>query len=205
MITILNIKIFSDFACPFCYIAFSMLEKLKSEGVKFDAEWYAYEIRPEAPLEGEESTLKFFKEEAQKMDKIFEMITKFSEPYGIKFSRKYISFSTNRAHLAGEYAKTQGKYSEFSKEIFKAYFESFENIADKEVINKIATKIGLNIDEMNEQVDSGKFDNILLEAMDAAEQYEVENVPTFVINETHKMTGIRDYEQFKNNLLSMEG
>lgn len=200
----LNIKIFSDFACPFCYIGFSILERLKKEGIKFDAEWYAYEIRPEAPLEGKESTPKFYGEEAQRKDKLFEMIAKFSEPYGIKFSKKYISFNTNRAHLAGEYAKTQGKYDEFSKEVFKAYFELFENIADKEIINRIAAKIGLNVDEMNEQIDSGKFDDILLQAMDIAEQYEVENVPTFIINETHKMTGVREYEQFKNNLLSME-
>ena len=199
----LNIKIFSDFACPFCYIGFSIFERLKKEGIKFDAEWYAYEIRPEAPLEGKESTLKFYEEEAQKMDKLFEMIAKFSEPYGIKFSKKYISFNTNRAHLAGEYAKTQSKYDEFSKEVFKAYFELFENIADKKTINKIAAKIGLNVDEMNEQIDSGKFDDILLQAMDIAEQYKVENVPTFIINETHKITGVREYEQFKNNLLSM--
>lgn len=199
----LNIKIFSDFACPFCYIGFSILERLKKDGIKFDAEWYAYEIRPEAPLEGKESTLKFYEEEAQKMDKLLEMIAKFSEPYGIKFSKKYISFNTNRAHLAGEYAKTQNKYDEFSKEVFKAYFELFENIADKEIISKIAAKIGLNVDEMNEQIDSGKFDDILLQAMDIAEQYKVENVPTFIINETHKITGVREYEQFKNNILSM--
>ena len=199
----LNIKIFSDFACPFCYIGFSILEKLKKEGIRFNTEWYAYEIRPEAPLEGKESTLKFYEKEAQRMDKLFEMIAKLSEPYGIEFSKRYISFNTNRAHLAGEYAKIQGKYDQFSKEVFKAYFESFENIADKKVINKIASKIGLNTDEMNEQIDSGKFDEILLRAMDVAEQYKVENVPTFIVNEEHKITGVREYEQFKNNLLSM--
>lgn len=194
---------FSDFACPFCYIGFSTFQKLREEGVEFNIEWYAYEINPGAPLEGEEKDLKFFKKEAQKMDKIFEMISKFSEPHGIEFSRKYISFNTNRAHLAGEYAKTQEKYEEFSKEVFRSYFELSENIANKNIINKIADKIGLNTDEMNKQIDSGKFNNILLRAMDTAKQYGVENVPTFIVNETHKMTGIRDYEQFKNNLLSI--
>lgn len=132
------------------------------------------------------------------------MLAQLGEPYSINFLNKDKKFNTHRAHLAGEYAKTQEKYDEFSKEAFKAYFVDVKNLADKEVLNEIAAKIGLDIKEMNKQIDEGKFDDILIDTIDLSQYYEVESVPTFIINETDRLTGVRDYEQFKRALLAME-
>ena len=47
----LQIKMYSDFICPFCYIGFEVFRKLKPE---FDLEldWRGFQIHPEWPAEG---------------------------------------------------------------------------------------------------------------------------------------------------------
>lgn len=196
----LNIKIFSDFAWPFCYIGLGIVNKLKEDGVQFNVEWYPFELKPDAALEGESLFDSLPKDYAEKA---YEMLSKLGEPYEIKFLNKDKKFNTHRAHLAGEYAKTVGKYDEFSEEAFKAYFKDSKNIADKDVLNEIANKVGLNVEEMNNQIDEGKFDAILQNAKDLVRVYRVESVPTFIINEKDQLTGVRDYEQFKRSLLAM--
>ncbi|MBU5677225.1 DsbA family protein [Alkaliphilus sp. MSJ-5] len=177
-----------------------LVNKLKEDGVKFNIDYYPYELKPNAALEGENL---FDSLPKDYVEKSFEMLAKLGEPYGIKFLNKDKKFNTHRAHLVGEYAKTQGKYDEFSKEAFKAYFVDIKNLADKEVLNEIAAKIGLDIKEMNKQIDEGKFDDILIDAIDLSQYYEVESVPTFIINEKGRLTGVRGYEQFKRSLLEM--
>ena len=50
----MNIKIFSDFACPFCYIGFSIAERLKEEHPEIVIEWLPYELDPDLPIEGDD-------------------------------------------------------------------------------------------------------------------------------------------------------
>ena len=47
----IKIEMFSDFICPFCYIGFETVRKLKPE---FDLEiaWRGFQIHPEWPAEG---------------------------------------------------------------------------------------------------------------------------------------------------------
>lgn len=198
----LNVKIFSDFACPFCYIGANMIEKLKRDGLDFTYEWYTFEMRPEMPAEGDDLSTKATEEQLLKNDKLYDMLAMLAKPYNLTYSNKFMRFNTYRSHLAAEYAKTQGKYDDFAKEAFKAYFTDTKNLADREVLNEIAGKIGLDVDEMNDQVDSGRFDSMIEHSKDLAKKHDVEGAPTFIINDKHKMTGIRGYDQFKNALLA---
>lgn len=198
----LNVKVFSDFACPFCYIALKLFEKLRKDGLEFEEEWYTFEMRPEMPLEGDDFSLKATEEQMEKNKKLYDMLDLLGKPYGLDYSNKYMRFNTYRAHLAGEYAKTQDKYGEFSNQAFKAYFEESKNLGDKEVLNEVAARAGLDVDEMNKQIDEGKFDSMLAKSKQLIDRHGIEGAPTFIINDDHKMTGIRGYDQFKNALLS---
>ncbi|MFW9824968.1 MAG: DsbA family protein, partial [Candidatus Thorarchaeota archaeon] len=47
----LKVVVFSDYICPFCYIGFHRIEKLK-EKYNLDVEWEPFELHPETPKEG---------------------------------------------------------------------------------------------------------------------------------------------------------
>ncbi|CCQ93928.1 putative DSBA oxidoreductase [[Clostridium] ultunense Esp] len=195
----LDIKIFSDFACPFCFIVTGIFDKLKEDGVEFAIEWIPYEMHPDIPLEGKSVEGKHPKGYAEKM---YEMLNKLGTEYGIKYKMQEKDYNTHRALLAGEYAKSVGKYDEFSKKIFKAYFTDLKNIGNKDILDDIAKKAGLNIEEMNNLINAGKYEANLKRAKNLIGKFEVEGTPTFIINDQHKMVGVRPYEQMKRSFLA---
>lgn len=195
----LSIKVFSDFACPFCYIALGFFQKFQEENIDFSLEWIPYEMDPSVPKEGKDIREKF---PQAYYEKILQYQNQIGKEYGIKFNTQTKQFNTHRALLAGEYAKSVNKYDEFSNEMFKAYFYDLKNIGDKEVINKIGEKLGLNIEEMNRAIDSNRFGENMVKAKKLMEEFQVDGVPTFIINGKHKIVGIRPYDQMKNSFLS---
>lgn len=51
----LDLTIFSDYTCPWCYIGTARVERLREElagEVELQIEWKAYEIHPEIPRRG---------------------------------------------------------------------------------------------------------------------------------------------------------
>ena len=47
----LKIVMFSDYICPFCYVGFETIRRLKSE-FDFQLEWRGFQIHPDWPAEG---------------------------------------------------------------------------------------------------------------------------------------------------------
>ena len=47
----LKVIVYSDYICPFCYIGFHRIEKLK-EKYPLEIEWKPFELHPEIPREG---------------------------------------------------------------------------------------------------------------------------------------------------------
>lgn len=128
-------------------------------------------------------------------------LSKLGKDLNIEFNNVNGKFNTRRAHLAGYYAKEQNKYNEYSKAVFKAYFDHGLNVADKSVIDEIANSIGLDVKEMNEPIDSGKYNERLMEDYRLANEYNITSVPTFIINHKIRVSGIREYNEFKKIFL----
>ena len=47
----LKIVMFSDYICPFCYVGFETMRRLKRE-FDFQLEWRGFQIHPDWPAEG---------------------------------------------------------------------------------------------------------------------------------------------------------
>lgn len=193
-----NVKVFSDLGCPFCFIATGIVDKLKEDGVDFTVEWIPHEIHPEVSLEGESLYDSFPKTQVHKM---FKMLGRIGEPYDIKFGDVDMMFNTHKALLAGEYAKSVNKYDSFSKEVFKTIFTDVINIGDKDILDEIAKKVELDIAEMNTSIDEGKYDDKLEMATELVDKHNIEEVPTFIINDKRKIINVRNYERIKKAIL----
>lgn len=117
------------------------------------------------------------------------------------FNNKFKKSNSNRVHKAALYADKQGKFYEFSKEVFKANFEFSKNIGDLIVINEIAKSVGLDVEDMNKCIDNGDFDKQMKEAHDLVPEYNIESVPTFIRKDDKQVTTLKDYEKFKKDLI----
>lgn len=194
----INIKAFSDFACPFCYLGAIMMDKLREDKIEYNIEWIPFELDPNAPLEGADLFEVYPKEYVLRS---LDMLTNMGAEYGIEYNNKNGKFNTRRAHLGGFYAKEQNKYDSYQKAMFKAYFSDAINLGNKNEVNKIADSIGLNLEEMNQAIDSGKYDTLYEESRKEAEKYKIQSVPTFIIDDKAKIAGVREYAKFKQEFL----
>lgn len=193
-----NIKIFSDFACPFCYIGFSIADKLRRKNSNINIEWIPYELDSDYPLEGGDLTESI---PQKQIELSYRRIERLGSEYGLVYNNKTKKFNTNRLHKAALYARDEGRYYEFAREAFKAIFEHGKNVGEPVIVNEIGLAAGISIVEMNRCIDSGAFDEEMEEARNLASIYEIESVPTFVVDENKKVTLLKDYERFKKDLL----
>lgn len=194
----INIKVFSDFACPFCYIGFSIADKLRNENKDVQIQYFPYELDPDMPKEGGNLTDSIPQEQ---IDMSYRRIERLGSEYNLIYKNKTKKFNTTRLHKAALYAETVGKFYEFSKEAFKYIFEFGKNVGDPLIINEIGLYIGLNIIEMNQRIDNGEFDLQMKDAHKLSEDYDIESVPTFIVDEVKHITTLKDYEKFKKDLL----
>lgn len=193
-----TIKIFSDFACPFCYIGFSIADKLRQEHPDINIKWYPYELDPDLPLKGSDLANDIPQEQ---IDMSYRRIERLGKEYGLIYNNKTRKFNTTRLHKAALYANSVGKYYEFAREAFKYIFEYGKNVGDPLIVNEIGLFTELNIIEMNEQIDRGDFDKEMIEAKNLIPVYNIESVPTFIVDEEKHVTRLKDYEKFKKDLL----
>lgn len=193
-----NFKVFSDFACPFCYIGFTIARKMVNENPDIQIEFFPYELDMDVPERGSSLETSIPREQ---IEMSYRRIERLGSEYGLVYSNKTDKFNTGLLHRASLYAKEVGKFYEFASEAFFAIFTEGRNVALKEVINDIGLKAGLNIQEMMMAVEDGSFEEAMDEARELAVAYEIESVPTFIRDDGKRVTLLKDYEKFKRDLL----
>ena len=193
-----NIKVFLDYACPFCYLGFSIADKLHKERPDINFEFLPYELNPDSSKEPSKTTDHI--PEKKLMDS-YERIERLGNEYGLEYNNKTKSFNTHRLLLAGMYSKKEEKFFDFSREAFKAVFQDGKNVAEPVIVNEIALKAGLNIVEMNNCIETEELEDEFERAKNLIPVYEVDSVPTFIVNDKKTVTELKDYEAFKKDLL----
>lgn len=175
------------------------MQKLKDE-MNIEVEWIPFELHSETPIEGELLKNKF----GSNIDNMLKMLSLKGKEFNINFGNLTILSNSNRALKASEYARLKNKYEDFSLKLFKCYFEENKNIGDADVISEIGKDVNLDIDEMNNMIDNGDFDENLKKAKFLAMQYNITSVPTFIVNDKYKIVGAQPYEDIKNFLLTLK-
>lgn len=194
-----TIETFMDFICPFSYIGFSILNRVRKEEKDVNYIWYPFILNESTPKEGSEIGDTF---DEKKRKKVLKRLESLGSEYDLAFDSGPLIFNSTRAHKAALYARDNGKFYEFAKEVFDAVFKNATNIAKEDVLNKIASSLDLDVNEMNESIDGGKYDSYIEEAKKFAKKYQVNSVPTFIVDEKKKVTDLTNYEDFKTNLFN---
>ncbi len=101
------------------------------------------------------------------------------------------------AAYASEAAGKQGKFWEMHNEIFKNQSEWSESKEAKNLINKYAESIGLNLEKFGQDIDSAEVKEKVATDSRGGLSARVNSTPTFFLN-GEKMSGFKSYEEFKN-------
>jgi predicted DsbA family dithiol-disulfide isomerase len=176
----LKVIVYSDYICPFCYIGFHRIEKLKKK-YDLDVEWKPFELHPEIPKEGIETERLSLPRGY--LETVMANVQSLANEDGIRFKLSNKLPNSQMALYFSEFAKKNGKFDEFHKLVFDNYWKEGKDIGDKELLLNLAESVGLDKNEIKAYIETDDPSNRLEEAGVELGRYGINGVPTFFIGE----------------------
>lgn len=182
-----NIKVFSHFACPSCYIGKGIISKLKTE-IDVDVEWYPTEIAKNVPKEGM-LLVDFFSQKSMDVTKRYQEVKELGAKFGLVINQPTYKCNTYLALALGEYSKEYDKYESYANLVYKAHYDEDKNIGDKNVLKDILESLELNYKEALKKVENNDYKDKFNYYNELIEKYNVKTTPIFIINDEIKIVG----------------
>jgi protein disulfide-isomerase len=198
----MKVQIWSDIACPFCYIGKRHLELAAEQtNTPLEIEWMSFQLDPNAPEKTDKSiyeilATKYGKDVTWAKQMNANMI-EMGEKVGLTFNVD-IQKPTNtlKAHLLLHQAKEEGLQSKLKETLFEAYFVEGMNISDTETLLEIAKEAGLNIEKAKSILVEEKYKEEVRNDINLAQRYGVQGVPFFILNNKYALSGAQPVEAF---------
>jgi len=162
-----------------------------------DVEWRPFYLRPDTPPEGTDLPDYILRARASGSEQRLEQM---ANGYGMKFASTKRIYNTRLAHEATEYAREHGKANEFHHVIFRKVYADGLDVSKWDVLRSAAEEVGLNAEEMQLNVQDGKYTAEVAGQVREAYEIGVSGVPTYVINNKYALVGAQPYEVFKQAL-----
>jgi len=204
----MKIEIWSDFACPFCYIGKKRFEEALhtfKHKDKVEVIYKAYQLNPQAPkvMKGTayESFAKGHGTTVEQAKERFKMFTQNAKSVGLTYNYDIIQMTnTFDAHRLAKWANTKGLEDQLTSRLMKAYFTDGLNLADYETLANLATEVGLSKEEALQILNENSYKDQVTTEQQEARQIGVQGVPFFVLNRKYGISGAQQTEYFKQAL-----
>ena len=199
----MRVDIWSDVVCPFCYIGKKRLEHVAEQaGIELDIHWHSFELDPNAPTKHDTSNTerlaqKYGRSYAE-MEEMERNVAAMAAVEGIDFQwQKANSGNSFNAHRIIHLAQSKGLGNEAEEAFFHAYMTEGLAIGEREVVEEIASRIGLDHAEVEYVLDSDELaDFVRHDEKIAREQLNVTGVPFFIFDQKLALSGAQPREIF---------
>jgi len=201
----MKIEIWSDIACPWCYIGKARFDKALAEYEHADAvevSWRSFQLQPDAPRENPVLTASHLAEKyGVGLSEAHEMMARASQvaaDEGLEFHLdKALAANTFDAHRLVHFAAGKGELGkEMMTRLMRAYQSEGANVADHETLLKLAVEVGLDGTEVSQMLGSDAFAAEVRADFARGRAFGVSGVPFFVIDERHGISGAQPSELF---------
>ncbi len=203
----MRVDIWSDVVCPFCYIGKKRLEKAAEQaGIELEVHWHSYQLDQNAPqrqdISNTERLAAKYNRSIEEVEQMQRNIAEMAKEEGIEFNwEKANSGNTFNAHRIIHLAQSQGLGSEAKEAFFFSYMTQGLAIGERETLEDVAARIGLNPVEVDNVLDSEEFtDFVKFDEEVAREQLNVTGVPFFVFDQRVALAGAQPVNIFKDVL-----
>ena len=204
----MKIEIWSDIACPFCYIGKRKLEKAIQklpDSSSIQIEWKSFQLNPDLQTNENQNTLTYLSQtKGWTLDQTLQMtaqVAAMGREEGLNFDFEHtLVANTKQAHRLLHFAKEKGKQDELKERFFQAYFEEGKNIDQQETLLHCAELVGLYKGEAKQVLDSASFDAEIDQDVYESRLIGVQGVPFFVFDRKYGISGAQPDEVFDQTL-----
>lgn len=197
----MDVKIYTDIACPFCYIGKKNFEKALAEyetDEKVNIEYASYELDNQAPKVPDKNMYEVLVEKHDKpMEEITAMVEHIVEQgkiAGIDFNMdKVIPANTRDAHRLLKLAYEFGLGEEVLESLHRAYFVEGKNVSDKDVLLEIAKANRMpEVPALEVINDPSLFLENVIGDFNMAKVNKVRTLPYYIFDDKFAISGARE-------------
>lgn len=204
----MQIKIWSDIRCPFCYIGKKHFETALNSFPHKDSitiEWKSFELDPNLQTAAHTDALSHFVEskgiDRDRAQQMFDQVTAMAANAGLDFNlEQSIPANSLNAHRLLHLAKQQGLANETKEALLKAHLCEGKNIDDTNVLSDISKSLGLDVNQVNQMLASDDFKYDVRQDEMEARNLGISSVPFFVIDGKYGVSGAQPADVFTRAL-----
>jgi predicted DsbA family dithiol-disulfide isomerase len=197
-----DVEIWSDIACPWCYIGKRRFESALAQFERADqvrVTWRSFELDPAAPTERPgnrtEGLARKYGLTIERAREIEAHIIETAAAEGLDFRfdlvRSGNTFDGHRlVHLAGEH----GLGDAMKERLLHAYFSEGRLVSEAETLVALAGEVGIDPEEASAMLDGDGYAAAVREDEQTAAGFGIMSVPTFVIDRTMGAAGAQPTE-----------
>lgn len=155
-----------------------------------DIVWRAFELRPEPVPQ--------IDPQGEYLQRVWtSSVYPLAEQLGVTMRLPSVKPRSRLSHEAAHWARAQGRFDDYHREIFRAYFERGEDIGNIDVLRTLATELGLDSNSLNQALTSHEVLERVLADEREAEMLGVRGVPAFIANRRAALSGVQLLENLK--------
>ena len=193
----MKIEIWSDIACPWCYVGKRRFERALADfphAEDIEVVWRSFELDSSAPQrqEGRQAEL-LARKYGVPLDRAEAMnanMTAEAKKEGLDFHFERVQVgNTFDAHRLIHFADAHGKRGEMVERLFRAYLTDGEALGDRDVLVRLAADIGLDSDSVRSALTGNAFVDAVRADQERARMFGISGVPFFAIDEKYGVSG----------------
>ncbi len=203
----IRIDVWSDIACPWCYIGKRNLENGLAEASRDDdapaveVTFHSFELAPDTPVDFEGGEAEYLathkgisRDQAEQM---LERVTGVAAEAGLQYRFDILKHTnTVKAHELLHFAKEHGRQHEMAERLMAAYFTEGRHVGREDDLVALATDAGLDGEAAREALRSGRYLEAVRADQAQASAYGINGVPFFVIDGKYGVSGAQPASAF---------
>ena len=204
----LKIDIWSDIACPWCYIGKRLLEAGIAaysaggpERPPVEVEYHSFQLSPDTPAGFQGSVVDFLVRQKHMSEvqvrSMLDRVTGIALEEGLHYDFGSVRHTnTLKAHELLHYAKAHGVQLELKERLLKAYFVEGRHVGRPEDLADLAAEVGLDREDALRALRDDDYAGAVAADQRLAAQYGIQAVPFFVIDGRYGLSGAQPAETF---------
>ncbi|MBA3873686.1 MAG: DsbA family oxidoreductase [Anaerolineae bacterium] len=182
-----RVDVWSDFVCPWCYLASTSLEKLEAEA-KIELVRHSYELRPNGSPPMPEEYRKRIIAGRPQLDALA------LERYGIQLKHGPLGVDSRPALIGAKYAEEQGVGKAYHDAMFRAYWQDAHAIDQQDVLLDVAESVGLDREAFATALETPAYLHLVLADITEAQAMGLQGVPAMIFASKYLVSGAQPYE-----------
>ncbi len=200
----MKVEIWSDIACPWCYIGKRRFETALaafSHKAEVQVHWRSYQLDPSLPEHYDGTGLAYLSErkgmDPDSVRQMFDHVKEQAAAEGLNYDfDKTVVANSFQAHQLLHLAAAHGKGDDVKEALLSAHFERGEDIGSREFLVRTGAQAGIPAAEVAEALAGDKYADDVRSDILQARSLGVTGVPFFVIDRKYGISGAQPAELF---------